>query len=635
MDEEVTPNSGAEGSAGASGTNPVKEQEVEEVLADDTVLIIGGGPVGMMTATVLAFYGIRSIVLERNFTTTRWPKMDLTNVRSMEFFRKLGLAEGLRERGVPSHIPYTVLISSGLSQDSAITQWNHPSVDEYRQMIAERNDGTMPLEPWQRISQEIFEAWLKQLSEANELIDLRFGWKLETIQETGEGVEATVTDLNSSKIVKFRSRYAVGCDGASSRVRRNLNIPLDGGPVPGFVLLVHFKSNDLARLHKQGRFWHLFMAGEHDTFTTHLFLPMDADESATGTEEAVYRVLGGMYQPYEVKIDQVLVRSTYRPSVAVARQYSSPQGWIYLAGDSAHQNIPTGGYGMNMGLGDAYDIGWKLAAVLQGWAGKGVLQSYQEERRPVALTNVERSGVHMAVHGAVPNILKGFANELDADTDKGRQLRQEIHQHYQANDGENTDRGIEMGYRYKSTITIPDTTTKEPNWTAHEYVPTTWPGSRPPHVFLEDGKTAIFDLLGKYFTLVHFISGDTDTAGHAEYFDEAAKTMGIPLEHVILKNEDHARTLWERDLVLIRPDGHVSWRGDTISHRSTAFHVLEVAVGHHFDEASSTIAQQKTDVNGEADNKPGKEQPREFTLVGEVKSQDSEYQLDKMGEFQK
>ncbi|KAH0840993.1 hypothetical protein FOPE_06494 [Fonsecaea pedrosoi] len=190
MDEEVTPNSGAAGSAGASGTNPVKEQEVEEVLADDTVLIIGGGPVGMMTATVLAFYGIRSVVLERNFTTTR-----------------------------------------GLSQDSAITQWNHPSVDEYRQMIAERNDGTMPLEPWQRISQEIFEAWLKQLSEANELIDLRFGWKLETIQETGEGIEATVTDLNSSKIVKFRSRYAVGCDGASSRVRRNLNIPLDGGPV--------------------------------------------------------------------------------------------------------------------------------------------------------------------------------------------------------------------------------------------------------------------------------------------------------------------------------------------------------------------------------------------------------------------
>ncbi|OQU99370.1 FAD binding domain-containing protein [Cladophialophora immunda] len=479
--------------------------------------------------------------------------MDLTNVRSMEFFRKLGLAEGLRERGVPSHIPYTVLISSGLSQDSAITQWNHPSVDEYRQMIAGRNDGTMPLEPWQRISQEIFEAWLKQLSETNDLIDLRFGWKLETVHETEQGVEATVTDLSRSKT---------------------------------------------------------------DTFTTHLFLPMDADESAIGTEEAVYRVLGGMYQPYEVQIDQVM-------------------GWIYLAGDSAHQNIPTGGYGMNMGLGDAYDIGWKLAGVMQGWAGKGVLQSYEEERRPVALTNVERSGVHMAVHAAVPDILKGFANELDASTDKGRQLRQKIHQHYQANDGENTDRGIEMGYRYKSAITIPDTTTKEPDWTPHEYVPTTWPGSRPPHVFLKDGKTAIFDLLGKYFTLVHFISGDTDKAGHAEYFHEAAKTMAIPFEHITLRNEDHARALWERNLVLVRPDGHVSWRADVISHRSTAFHVLEVATGYHYDAAGETIAQQKADINGKMEIEPGKDQPREFTLVGEAKSQDSEYQLDKMGEFQK
>ncbi|EXJ76275.1 uncharacterized protein A1O5_00783 [Cladophialophora psammophila CBS 110553] len=505
----------------------------------------------------------------------------------------------------------------------------------------------MPLEPWQRISQEIFEAWLKQLSEETDLIDLRFGWKLESILESETGVEATVTDVNCGKTVKLTSRYAVGCDGASSRVRRSLDIPLDGGPVPGFVLLVHFKSNDLARLHKQGRFWHLFMTGEQvmggaDTFTTHLFLPMDADETKIGTEEAVYRVLGGMYQPYEVKIDQVLVRSTYRPSVAVARKYSSPHGWIYLAGDSAHQNIPTGGYGMNMGLGDAYDIGWKLAAVIQGWAGKGMLQSYEEERRPVALTNVERSGIHMAVHAAVPKILSGFAHELDANTDKGRQLRKEIHQHYQANDGENTDLGIEMGYRYTSVIIVPDTTGEEPSWTAHEYNPTTWPGSRPPHLFLKDN-TAIFDLFGKYFTLVHFI-GERDEAGNTEYFDEAAKVMGIPLKHVTLKNEDHARALWERNLVLVRPDGHVSWRSNAISHRSTALHVLEVAVGQHFAAIRGSVDDQLVAVG------PGREvaqqanknselrsnsNPAKFTIAEYFKSQDKDYKLDKMGDFQK
>ncbi|KAL6241580.1 hypothetical protein RBB50_011603 [Rhinocladiella similis] len=234
--------------------------ETVQVLPADTVLILGGGPVGMMTATVLSFYDVKSVVLERNFTTTKWPKMDLTNVRSMEIFRKLGLSEGLRRRGVPSHIPYTVLVSSGLSRDSPITQWNHPSVDKYFEMIQAKNDGTMPLEPWQRISQEIFEAWLKELSEHDPLIDIRFGWKLESILETERGVEATVTDLNKGKTVQFKAQYAVGCDGASSRVRRSLDISLDGGPVPGYVLLVHFKSNDLARLHKHGRFWHLFIA---------------------------------------------------------------------------------------------------------------------------------------------------------------------------------------------------------------------------------------------------------------------------------------------------------------------------------------------------------------------------------------
>lgn len=176
--------------------------------------------------------------------------MDLTNVRSMEIFRKLGLSEGLRRRGkeqsgdfrghfqlthsnkgVPSHIPYTVLVSSGLSRDSPITQWNHPSVDKYFEMIQAKNDGTMPLEPWQRISQEIFEAWLKELSEHDPLIDIRFGWKLESILETERGVEATVTDLNKGKTVQFKAQYAVGCDGASSRVRRSLDISLDGGPV--------------------------------------------------------------------------------------------------------------------------------------------------------------------------------------------------------------------------------------------------------------------------------------------------------------------------------------------------------------------------------------------------------------------
>jgi FAD-dependent monooxygenase len=143
-------------------------------------------------------------------------------------------------------------------------------------------------------------------------------------------------------------------------------------PRPGYVLLIHFKSKDLSRIQKQGQFWHIFviregqMSGaviaqdEVDTWTIHLFLPLEVDHETIDSYDAVYSVLGGMGEKYEIKIDEVLVRSTYRPNVAVSRSYSGLNGRVFFAGDSAHQNIPTGGYGMNMGIADAYDLGWKV-----------------------------------------------------------------------------------------------------------------------------------------------------------------------------------------------------------------------------------------------------------------------------------
>jgi FAD-dependent monooxygenase len=199
-----------------------------------------------------------------SLTCIRWPKMDLTNARSMELFRKLGIAEGLRSNGnkntfsgsvlkylthlgVASHIPCPVLISTGLSQGKAITQWYHPSVDEYRARIAERNDGTQPLEPYQRISQAVFEKWFSSKCAENPLIDLRFNCKLESIKERESSIKANIIDLKSGIRRTFSSKYVIGCDGASSRVRRSMAIPLDGGPMyvhshlPSFHLLQAFK----------------------------------------------------------------------------------------------------------------------------------------------------------------------------------------------------------------------------------------------------------------------------------------------------------------------------------------------------------------------------------------------------------
>ncbi|KIW90830.1 uncharacterized protein Z519_08613 [Cladophialophora bantiana CBS 173.52] len=561
--------------------------------------------------------------------------MDLTNVRSMELFRKLGLADELRKQGVPSHLPYAVLISTGLGGPGPITEWQHGTVDQYRTRIASKNDGSMPLEPWQRISQAVFEKWLKSICDKNPLIDLRFGCKVDRVEDLGDGVRVTTTDVLTGKQGQIVSKYLGGCDGGSSRVRRSLGIPLDGGPMPVYVLLVHFKSRDLTRLHKHGRFWHIFFVGEtglgssiiaqneKDIFTTHLLLPMDQDCEGIGSEEAVYKALGALYGPYPIKIDEVLVRSTYRPNIAISRSYSGCNGHVYLAGDAAHQNIPTGGYGMNMGIADAFELGWKLAAVVNGHAKPSILNTYEQERRPIAMTSIERSGVHMKVHMEVPGLVEGKVRELDADTEEGRRLRRIVHEHYKTHDGENTDLGIEMGYRYTSSIIIPDGT-PAPAWEPSTYSPTTFPGCRAPHVFLRDG-TSIIDEFGRHYTLVEFCSGEDHGARHLV---EAAWRNRVPMKHLALVDEKHARTIYERNLVLVRPDGHVAWRADKVDNVTAATEIMAIISGR---KETDSVSQRAGAVELVMEQAGG---VFAFTSTTGLDTQTAQFELEKMGGFQ-
>lgn len=207
-----------------------KPSEIE-ALPKGTVLIAGGGPVGLLLAKVLSHYGVKSVLLERNKSTTRWPKMDLTNPRSMEIFRRLGLSEGLRQLGVASNINQPVLISSGLHADEPLTKWDLPGVDSFRKQIHANNDGTQPLEPWQRVSQVVFERWLKDICDKDPLVDVRFGWRVNNVQESHSGVRTTVSSVDTTKTLLIESDYLAGCDGASSKTRQCMEMPLDGGPV--------------------------------------------------------------------------------------------------------------------------------------------------------------------------------------------------------------------------------------------------------------------------------------------------------------------------------------------------------------------------------------------------------------------
>jgi 2-polyprenyl-6-methoxyphenol hydroxylase-like FAD-dependent oxidoreductase len=503
------------------------------------ILIVGAGPVGLVTALELAHHGVASVLMDRSSEPTRFPKMDITNGRSMELFRRLGFADHLRSVGVPPEYGYDV-IWTRTYQDVPIAVWRQPSSAEQTAALRAATDGSLPLEADMRMPQYAFEQEVRQMCRQHPLIDLREGWAFESLTQDEAGVTATIIDGEQREAL--RCQYLVGCDGAGSAVRRQLGIELEGADLPRNVMF-HFKSNDLQALHRHGRFWHIYGQGvaliaqdEIDTWTCHFTWPPGAELPDNPDLASLLAERLGI----PVRIDEVLLQSTWTPRMMLATAYS--QGRVFLAGDAVHQVFPTGGYGMNTGIGDAVDIGWKLAAVVNGWGGPGLLQSYAAERRPVGATNREYSGRHLGVIVQVAMQLAGGASN------------EEIAAFVLAHRGENTSDGVEFGYRYSASPVVVHEAGTAPPWESGRYVPSTWPGARAPS-FLEDG-SALFDHFGKDLTLVDF----SDQADGAALVS-AARDRGIPMTHLRIK-EAAVKAAWERRLVLVRPDQHVAWRSD-------------------------------------------------------------------------
>ena len=543
------------------------------------VLIVGAGPAGLLLALQLARCSTPCILIERNATTTSYPKMDLTNTRSMELFRpnRLNIGEDIRKIGVPPQYSLNVLFSTGLAEGGeVVTKWELPSTERLEERIKTNNDGTQPREAYQRGSQAIFEKYLQGVIQKEPLIESHWGWKFESLAEHEGSVTARVIETETSEERTIEAQYVVGCDGGGSRVRREIGGKMLGGPVPGALYLVHFKSKDLTRLHKQGQFWHIFFTSgqaiiaqdEKETWTLHTPVGLDVDTSGWDPKEVVYRGLAGSaggLEPYpgggryEIEIDEVLVTSVWRPNIYIADKYRSEGGRVFLAGDSAHQIVPTGGYGMNTAVADSVDLGWKLSAVLGGWGGEGLLVSYEFERRKVAERNLEQSGKHWSVLAEMWGKAGESKGAITKDNEEGKALRSWMMKHLQEKDDENQSDGIEFGYRYGgSQVIVSDDEGAEPEQSTRRYVPSTWPGVRPPHVFLEDGETSIFDVLGegKQYSLIDF----TSDGRWIKAVEPIAKEMKIPLTMVELPEEASARQIWERDAVMVRPDDHVCWR---------------------------------------------------------------------------
>ena len=522
------------------------------------VLIAGAGPVGILVALELAHHGVASVLIDRATEPTQFPKMDITNGRSMELFRRLGFGDRLRAAGVGPEHSFDVVWA--LPDGSApVGRWHLPGVAAQRAIYAARDDGAMPLEPDQRVTQSAFEQIGRDLCRANPLIDFREGVSFAGLAQDETGVAVTLEDAANGAITHMRAHWLVGADGSGSRVRRALGIGLDeiGQRTPNYM--VHFRSSDTETLHKYGRFWHYFTMGsviisqdEQDLWTFHCPLIEGTPTQEPDPAEMIARWTG-----LRPRIDEVLLTSIWQPRFALADSYA--KGRVFLAGDAAHQVFPTGGYGMNTGVGDAIDIGWKLAAVINGWGGQGLLDSYDAERRPVGATNRLVALRHLDVHiGFVERVLAGVPRDQLKTYIEGRR-------------GENEFDGIEFGYRYSTSPVIAHDQAIAPHWSEWDYVPSTWPGARPPSFIREDG-TALFDHFGTGMTLVDFM-GD----GHAVV--QSALHAGVPMTHLPI-TEAKIRAKWERNYVLIRPDHCVAWRADELPDAAEWARILALVTGN-------------------------------------------------------
>ncbi|MFS8096723.1 FAD-dependent monooxygenase [Lentzea alba] len=503
------------------------------------VLVVGGGPIGMAMALELRYRGVGFVLVEAGDGAVGHPKVSSIGPRSMEFFRRWGIADRIRHSGWPGDHPLDCVWTTRIG--------GHELFRLHRATMDTRADFRHTPEPDAICPQH----WLGPLLR-EELGDaVRMSTRMDSFTQDADGVTAVVTDLASGQVSEVRARYLVACDGTGSPIRKTLEIPAAAVHETQVFRNILFSAPELRSLlgSRNANFYYLMISSA-------LRFPMRALDG-----ERLYRLTVGLQgSPEALQDAETLVRKaiTFDTPVEVlsdnewhlvhrvASNFRS--GRVFLVGDSAHTLSPSGGFGMNTGICGAADLGWKLAAEIAGWAGPGLLDSYTTERQPVAFEGLEEANRNLerAMKRQVPD-------GLNDDTPQGEFLRGKVR--------EGLERGgvarefdapeIHLGFTYAgSPLIVPDPTAPE----TQDRRPNTRPGSRAPHAWVKPGMSTL-DLFGEGFVLLCFAESE-DLNG----FSQAFRERGIPFSSVTLDDPEIAEA-YERPFVLVRPDGHVAWRG--------------------------------------------------------------------------
>ena len=437
------------------------------------VLIVGAGPVGLTLAIDLGRRGVRCMLIEQKEAPQFLPKMERCNARTMEIYRRMGLAKTIRDAGFPRDVPMDVFIVTTLTEPPLL-RLPYPSVAEAQAQIKACNDGSMPLEPYQLISQYTLEPLLKSVAEMLPIVTVRYSCEFVSFEQDAGAVRAKVKA--NGKDEEIRCDFMVGCDGGASNVRRQLDIKLEGEANLLQLRQALYRCDGLFDRIPIGKGRHYHAADAHNSFlivqdsTKHFTLhaTVDSDEAMKTQFEQVVAI------PVQY---EMLSCAPWRQNLLLADSYG--KGRVFLAGDAVHLVIPTGGLGMNSGVGDAVNLSWKLAATLRGWGGPRLLSSYEAERRPVGARNVDAS--RQASRGRRA-WRAAYKPNIRDKTPEGAATRANLARIADVEQRKSNEMiGAELGYRYLGSPIIWPEAGAPPEDNVMHYVPTTWPGARQPH----------------------------------------------------------------------------------------------------------------------------------------------------------
>jgi 2-polyprenyl-6-methoxyphenol hydroxylase-like FAD-dependent oxidoreductase len=529
----------------------------------------------------LGYYGVECLLVTEQPTTSTHPKGSTINSRSMEHLRRLGAAQSVRALGIPPEHNTDITFITRFN-GYELGRIEMPSCEEKISNPGPWGHTLLTPEPIHRANQLYLEPEFRRYAQSCDCVDLRFGWRLIHFRDCGDHVEAEIENVATSERRKVIADYLAGCDGANGNIRRELGFRYGGRSssgdkfYDGRMLSLYIRAPKIYEVMKYPRSWH-YLTTNHDTrmdcisldgkgeFVILAHIPPDVPLEEIDTQALFHRAVG-----CDIGAEVVSVQEWWAGLALVTDHYQ--RGRVFLAGDAVHLFTPTGGFGFNTGIDDAANLAWKLAAVCHGWGAPELLNTYEMERRPVGVRNTTESG-NLAEQAAALDI----PPHIEDDTAQGAAQRAAFLAEVERFREEFASLGIQLGARYDGSPIIVSDGAPPPPDDPKVYVPSSVPGGRAPHWWIGE-RESLFDRLGQGFNLLRLGPAAPQTTD----LENAAAARSIPC-NVVTVEESGIEDLYERSLVLLRPDQHVAWRGNAVP--QDAGGLLDIVTGRRLGAA--------------------------------------------------